>query len=97
MKKLKLEIEELQVETFGTGSGEGRGTVRGRGYTDLCGTEPFDDSINYCGSAATACGQFSCAYTCGNTCSCGCGGTGWGQYTCNGPNGGCTEPDIPVY
>ena len=98
MKRLKLEIEELRVESFDAGVGDGRGTVRAHGYTEFCDSEPFEDSINYCGTAVASCaGQYTCAYTCGNTCSCGCGATAYGHYTCNGPNGGCTEPVLPEY
>jgi hypothetical protein len=30
MKKLRLELDALRVETFDAGAGDGRGTVRGR-------------------------------------------------------------------
>ena len=101
MKKLRLKLDELRVDTFDAGAGGGAGTVRARQLSDWlhpCDSEPFEDSINYCGTAVASCaGQYTCNYTCGNTCSCGCGGTGYGQYTCNGPNGGCTEPVLPEY
>ena len=90
MRRLKLEIDELQVESFAVERpGEARGTVRGREYTLNpweCDSEPVDDSINYCSPAPTS--LFSCAYTCGNTCSCGCTRT-QGGYT-------CTCPDEPI-
>jgi hypothetical protein len=88
MKKLKLEIDELRVESFDAGSGDGRGTVAGRNWTadscDACAPVPIDDSVNYCGTQPVAtCGATYCA-TCGATCSCGCWNTraGW---TCD-PN-----------
>jgi hypothetical protein len=42
MKKLKLEIEQLEVESFGTveGGEDGRGTVRGLGTSETaCATK----------------------------------------------------------
>ena len=33
MKKLKLEMDELRVESFDAGSGDGRGTVAGRDWS----------------------------------------------------------------
>jgi hypothetical protein len=85
MKKLKLEIEELRVESFEAGSADGRGTIAGRNWTaescDPCEPFPVDDgTVNYCQSQApeNTCGATYCG-TCGATCSCGCWNTraGW--------------------
>lgn len=98
MRKLRLQIEELKVETFDAGGGQERGTVRGRLYSDWfnpCDPEPVDDSINYCGTAPATCGAgFTCDYTCGNTCSCGCTGTCPARWTCDPYASECTE--VPV-
>jgi hypothetical protein len=86
MKKLKLELDALTVESFEAGNGSGRGTVRGNNVTydscDPCYPIEPEDSINYCGPAPTAAG--TCGGTCQGTCSCGCWNTrvGW---TCD-PN-----------
>jgi hypothetical protein len=83
MEKLRLDLDDLRIESFEAGESAGRGTVRGRGYSEYrpCETEPYDDSINYCSPAPTA--AATCAYTCGNSCggTCGCGVT-QGQWSC---------------
>lgn len=81
--KLKLDLDELQVESFDTAADEQgrRGTVRGN---DLC-------TCNCCETdactAQTACGQATCAVSCNGTCNewtCGdCYGTVV-DATCNG-------------
>ena len=84
MRKLRLKIEELKVETFEAGGGRGHGTVQARQASDLldpCDPYPVDDSINYCSPPPTA--AFSCGYTCGNTCSCGCTHTHPPRWTCD--------------
>jgi hypothetical protein len=94
MKKLRLQVDELRVETFEAGGGGGRrGTVHGRYDTQYCGTEPVDDSINYCSPPPTS--LFSCDYTCGNTCSCGCTNTCYNRWTCDPYQSACTEPVYP--
>jgi len=52
---------------------------------------PPEDSVYVCPvpTAAATCNQFTCAYTCGNTCSCGCTQT-YGGWTCTCPD---PEPD----
>lgn len=91
MRRLKLEVDELMVESFDVVAGaQGRGTVRAREYTlywQQCEPEPVDDSINYCSPVPTS--LFSCAYTCGNTCSCGCTRT-QGGYSCTCPD----DPEV---
>jgi len=91
MRKIRLELDALRVETFDTGAGTwNRGTVHGRNDTFEIGCgelPPPEDSVNVCPTGAATCSQFTCAYTCG----CGGGGTrtyeGW---TCTCPY---TEPE----
>ena len=90
MRKLKLELDELRVETFEAGSAAGRGTVQARDYTYPCYEEPYEDSINYCAPPPSA--AATCGHTCGITCSCGCNVT-QGGYTC-GFGSDCTEPYV---
>jgi hypothetical protein len=95
MRKLRLQIEELKVETFEAGGGGGQSTVRGRQASDLldpCDPVPVEDSINYCSPPPTA--AFSCGYTCGNTCSCGCTYTQPPRWTCDLYMSECTS--VPV-
>ena len=73
MKKLKLEIDALAVESFDTHAvAESGGTVRGMAsYPDGCfppsnSQDPFIDTCGY----ATCAGN-TCWYTCGDTCGCG--------------------------
>lgn len=96
MKKLRLDLDALRVDTFEAGDARGRGTVRGRGgLSDYfpCETEPYDDSINYCSPVPTA--AATCNYTCGNTCggTCGCGAT-QNQWSCNHVICTQTEPYV---
>jgi hypothetical protein len=99
MKKLRLELDDLRVDTFstsGSASGQG-GTVRGhnvtRGpsydepcipdYTDGC---PPYTQADTCASACGTC-DYSCYGSCQNTCA-----TCW-QNTC--ANGTC-DPCYPI-
>jgi hypothetical protein len=81
MKKLKLEIEALTVESFESGGArERRGTVRGAGQTAGCG------SMNACpftvvGSEPGATCLVECTGTCGNTYGDCCGASG--RFTCD--------------
>lgn len=45
MRKIRLDIEELEVESFDTAEGRGKaGTVRGHGFTQLgCVPSEFSD------------------------------------------------------
>ena len=64
MKKLKLNLDALAVETFATDDRrEGRGTVAGQGFTNLCITYRCDGT-NLC----TGGGGGSCDGTCYATC-----------------------------
>lgn len=81
MKKLKLMVDDLTVESFGTGPLEAvRGTVGGRNepaYTASCD-----------GTCVASC--VSCVDTCQNTCWDSCWGT---CDTCYNTCGlGCTHP-----
>jgi hypothetical protein len=87
MRKIRLELDTLRVETFDTGAGTlNRGTVHGRNHTfeiDCGENPPPEDSVFVCPTAEATCNQSTCGYTCDHTCSCGCPGTygGW-TYTC---------------
>lgn len=90
MRKIRLELDALQVDTFDTGAGTwSRGTVQGRHHTFEygCGEPPPDDSLDVCPvpTAAATCNQFTCAYTCGDTCNCG-GTRTYGGWTCTCPD-----------
>jgi hypothetical protein len=60
MRKLKLDLEKLEVTSFGTdGEGGTRGTVAGRGNQEAA------TGIETCANYYTC---FSCGGTCGGTC-----------------------------
>lgn len=83
MRRLKLEVDDLQVDSFElAGDSRERGTVRARGDSEYPQCPIPDDSINYCGPVPTA--VPTCGWTCGFTCSCGCTGTQQ-AYTCTCP------------
>ncbi|MCG8454976.1 MAG: pinensin family lanthipeptide [Holophagales bacterium] len=89
MKKLKLDLDDLKVESFETTpetGEEAKGTVYGYITQDLTICDGCNDPTNQntcastCGSTCgntcgSTCGT-TCASTCGNTCgaTCGCGG-----------------------
>ncbi|HEX2201786.1 MAG TPA: hypothetical protein VHG91_00735 [Longimicrobium sp.] len=92
MRKIKLQLDALRVETFDTGAEpELRGTVRGRHHTFEVGCgEPVDDgTIVYC-PVPTA--QATCGWTCGSTCTCGCTQTR-SAWTCDPYASACNEAD----
>lgn len=72
MRKLRLELDALRVETFDTMSpGGARGTVNGRVYSEPGNT--CADSCNEChpnytpgNSDPYSCADFSCVYSCAN-------------------------------
>ncbi|HET6229808.1 MAG TPA: hypothetical protein VFE05_06980 [Longimicrobiaceae bacterium] len=79
MKKLKLEIDQLAVESFTTSPGmEGHGTVQGFGtqFGRTCG------AVNTCGPQT--CGDMYCVIDTGDA----CGGT----VGCPAPTVGCQPP-----
>ncbi|HEU0012332.1 MAG TPA: hypothetical protein VFQ45_01540 [Longimicrobium sp.] len=105
--KLRLDLDQLHVESFDTHPGEAqrRGTVHGhQQYCYYCCCYPC-----CCGggTAHTACGQYTCAASCNGTCDASCNGTCDASCngtcvascngTCNGSCGytcvGCTEYD----
>jgi hypothetical protein len=71
MRKLTLRVDELQVDSFDTGRGGRRGTVRGNdtqvtewctGYPDCISKKP------YCATPADTCyGSCECTNGCGTT------------------------------
>jgi len=80
MRKLKLNTDDLRVESFAPAeTADGHGTVRAHGTWDTCIDTPCepDYSIDPCAPPPTY--AYSCGYTCGSTCSCGCNYTrvGW--------------------
>ena len=81
MKKLRLEVDDLKVETFDAGKAPHHlGTVRGAAYTPAC------NSIQICtatqvGSEPNATCDLGCTGTCGNTYGECCGASG--RFTCD--------------
>ncbi|HEU4558638.1 MAG TPA: hypothetical protein VFS20_12345 [Longimicrobium sp.] len=76
MKKLRLELDALEVESFGTHASEGTGTVVGAALAPPGGgTYPNCSEIDACPSALGCsfngtCYDNTCAqvFTCGKTC-----------------------------
>lgn len=75
MKKLKLEIDALSVESFAPEAARlGRTTVHGRGeIVDVAGTLAFggticDPGTDTCPTNPTCPGQFTCDPSCGKVC-----------------------------
>jgi hypothetical protein len=76
MKKLRLEMDALRVESFSTdAAAREAGTVHGHSYPNGCfpppGSDPFLDTCHY----ATCAGD-TCWYSCGGSCDCGGGSAG---------------------
>ena len=78
MRKLKLEVEDLRVDTFSTGAdGGGEGTVEAfrvrtvTGYPLSCWQSCWPDDT--CPGCTQSCPNVTCVDTCGG---CGGGGTG---------------------
>lgn len=79
MRKLKLSLDTLQVESFAaTGNEPARGTVPGHAFTEYADESCFESCngtcpANGCGSGYASC-YGSCYGTCGATCynTCGC-------------------------
>lgn len=69
MRKLKLELEELRVESFETAEAAAeRGTVRGHAITDLCSRADGFTCFESCGGTCVeTCADASC-----DTCDSGC-------------------------
>lgn len=96
MKKLRLQIEQLAVESFVTAQAAGpRGTVRAHAteFGDTCDPAPS------CGPET--CGNAYCIRQTDNLNLCGGGGTGGCSFPCTPPSGqlscaGCTTYDYTV-
>ena len=78
MRKLKLEVEDLRVESFDTLADMEvpRGTVRGHGDSEGSGCDVSQCLEDSCGCPLTGptCAILSCNGTCYNSCpnTCGC-------------------------
>lgn len=100
MRKLRLSLDTLCVESFDTGAGAGRGTVRGN-FVDAGGVIRESDPWT-CAGDPVSCGG-SCDATCGRSCDATCDRSCNG--TCQGGScdtclfvtcGGCTS-EPPEY
>ena len=94
MKKMKLDLDALAVESFETHATEGTGTVLGNAAGPVVviggGTYPNCSEIDACPSAFNCSLNPSCAEgTCGNTaelsCGASCGGFVSECAACSGP------------
>lgn len=79
MEKVRLNLDELEVQSFTTTGNEAqqRGTVHGNDQCS-CACCPTDPALDTCWA--------SCADTCWDTCgdSCGCGSNDCGSGDCSG-------------
>jgi hypothetical protein len=102
MRKLTLALDALCVESFATGAGDGRGTVRGN-FVDAGGVVVIRESDPWtCAGDPVSCGGScdpTCNRSCEGTCDRSCNGTCHGGscdtclfVTC----GGCTS-ELPEY
>jgi hypothetical protein len=107
MRKVRLDIDNLQVESFETASAAGgRGTVRGLGFvvgvgtvepvSGQCGSYPNCPSPLCVDTPLASCDNASCHASCGDSCN----GTCQSCATCNscqesclGTCGACIPPD----
>jgi hypothetical protein len=82
MKKLRLELDRLRVETFELAApGAASGTVAG--HDSATGPEEPDTIVSTCDCPPTA-GQATCGNpTCAWTCTCPGTSVTCGEYTCN--------------
>ncbi len=83
MKKLKLHLEELAVESFIPDRRRGeRGTVAGREITQNCGDTSICTGASCNGSCYASCGDINCgSYYCAESWPCG----GSAGTSCNAP------------
>jgi hypothetical protein len=103
MRKIRLDLEALEVESFDTGDGQPpRGTVQGLGATHTCDLQCNNTPNGTCDGGMTCllwdtclesnCGYYSCAYTCppsaGETCDPSC------NYCLQSGSPTCRCPDI---
>jgi hypothetical protein len=70
MRKLKLRMDDLAVDSFSIAAAEGSGTVRGREITQNCG------GTDYC----------TLGSSCDGSCYASCGDPDCGSYYCTGDN-----------
>lgn len=106
MRKLKLSLDSLQVESFDTDASQSmRGTVAGRAVTDYpdeCVT-PAGTCFKNCSVDATcnSC-DYSCAGSCWGTCGASCNGSCGASCGCNTDYTACgcqtfeTCPGAPI-
>ncbi|HEU0052026.1 MAG TPA: hypothetical protein VFQ39_02570 [Longimicrobium sp.] len=107
MKKLRLDMEDLRVESFQTAGGAGlsRGTVRGHATLRHC-TEFVDCTIDFgCGTVGCGTGAASCNGTCDASCNgscascvatCGASCNGTCDATCASCGYSCYDTDCCV-
>ncbi len=83
MKKLKLDLDQLEVQSFETTKqqDQGRGTVYGHGVLTCGCTQGEETCAASCQSCQATC--IECAYTVFHTCLTACG------ETCLAPTCGC--------
>jgi hypothetical protein len=105
MKKMRLALDALAVESFATErASAGSGTVHGRGmdasYPIACdppsdSMDPFLDTCQYATCAGSTCWQ-----SCNGTCNCGGGSAGCGTasagYTYCWKDASCIEQCDPI-
>lgn len=73
MKKLRLQLENLQIESFATGNGEAdRGTVEGHVSTLCTGGGRTCDAGNTCGANDTCGDNGTCYISCNGSCPAPC-------------------------
>lgn len=101
MKKLRLRMDDLRVESFATlgGPAQPRGTVRGHEPTVMCsGTctaNPDCTDVFACETYGDCTLAGSCEGTCGNSCDVTCQVSCYG--TCDATCNSCVETDCGCY
>ena len=83
MKKLKLNLDEIKVESFETNTI--KSMVEGTVHGNVSGKNPAET----CLTCAYTCEGVTCVYTCANTCPNTCG------YTCDDPT--CPGQGVTCY
>jgi hypothetical protein len=86
MKKLRLHLEDLQIDSFHTTPAEKpKGTVFGEQCT--CYTQCTCPGCPTCDASCNGTCGGTCNASCNGTCDASCNGTcGTGDWTCGGPN-----------
>lgn len=81
MRKLKLSLDKLQVDSFHATNPEGlRGTVPAHGWTEYADESCFGTCESNCTRDGSCAG--SCGASCYGTCYASCGGTCWNSCNC---------------